>query len=369
LAAPRQVILYPFGWLISDASRNLRDNRDTMDALIPTCQKLLAGLAADLDASRAVVELYEAPGGAGGSAAPSRVIATFERAAAPPDDALTWIELPVREGGSTFSCLRIGLARGASRPRPKPWRIAQTLAELVVLLNQMHWQQASLSANQASRRILPVTEEELQRIILDIHDGPVQKLFAASSQVALMQNRLAQMPAEVRTGLETELGRLAELLQASLGEIKTTVGALRPPEFRRRPLVSVMEGLIMQHEALTGVSVALTVVGDLPPVSLPVKIALYRILQEALANAYRHANVTQLDVRLAADEGFVVMDVTDAGRGFDPPPLEGPAATEREEHIGLRGMRDRAQLVGGQFRLFSRPGRGTRIEVRVPGDA
>jgi signal transduction histidine kinase len=337
-----------------------------MDTLIPACQKLLAALAADLDASRAVIEMYVE--GGDNVATPPRIIATFERPAAPPDAALTWLELPVREGGVEFSCLRIGLGRGASRPKPKPWRIAQTLAELVVLLNQMRWQQVSLSANQASRRILPVTEEELQRIILDIHDGPVQKLFAASSQVALMQDRLAQMPAEARASLEPELNRLADLLQASLGEIKTTVGALRPPEFRRRPLVSVMEGLVMQHEALTGVNVALTVLGDLPPVSLPVKIALYRILQEALANAYRHADVAQLDVHLRADEGCVVMEVTDAGRGFDPPPLEGPTATEREEHIGLRGMRDRAQLVGGQFRLFSRPGRGTRIEVRVPGD-
>jgi signal transduction histidine kinase len=331
-----------------------------MDALLPACQELLARLATDLEASHAEVQLFAE------DSTHSRLIATYGPAQA--DEELTWLELPVREGLSRFACLRIGFGRGAARPRPKPWRIAQTLAELVVLLNQMRWQQAMLSTSQAGRRILPVTEEELQRIILDIHDGPVQKLFAASSQVAMMQTQLAQLPDSARTALEGDLARLADLLQASLGEIKTTVGTLRPPEFRRRPLVSVLRGLIMQHEALTGVRVELAVDEPVPPISLPVKIALYRILQEALSNAYRHAAVDRLDVHLCGEEGWVVMEVLDAGRGFEPPPLEGPSATEREEHIGLRGMRDRAQLVGGQFRLFSQPGQGTRVQVKVPAD-
>ncbi|MFL5374759.1 MAG: sensor histidine kinase, partial [Myxococcales bacterium] len=81
-----------------------------------------------------------------------------------------------------------------------------------------------------------------------------------------------------------------------------------------------------------------------------------------------HAEVDRLEIHLRGEDGWVVLRVSDAGRGFDPPPLEGPLATEREEHIGLRGMRDRAELVAGRFRLTSRPGEGTRIEVRVPGD-
>jgi signal transduction histidine kinase len=334
-----------------------------MDTLIPACQQLLVELATDLDASQASVQLFAE------DRPLAEPIAAYRREGATAIGELTWLELPVREGTIEFARLRIGFAPGAARPRPKPWRIAQTLAELSVLLNQAHWQQVSLSATQASRRILPVTEEELQRIILDIHDGPVQKLFAASSQVAVMQSRLEHLPASERAVFEAELSRLADLLQSSLGEIKTTVGTLRPPEFRRRPLVSVMQGLIMQHEALTGASVELEVEGELPPVSLPVKIALYRILQEALSNTYRHAGVDELNVRMAGEEHGVTMEVIDAGRGFEPPPLDGPGATEREEHIGLRGMRDRAQLVGGQFRLLSQPGRGTRIQVKVPADA
>jgi signal transduction histidine kinase len=219
----------------------------------------------------------------------------------------------------------------------------------------------------AGRRILAVTEEELQRIILDIHDGPVQKLFAALSQIELIR-RLVHSTGPGASALDEGLEKLARLLESSLAEIKTGLGTFRPPGFRRRSLVSVLRGLLMQHEAMTGMRVELRVEGEVPSVGIPVKIALYRILQEALSNATRHAQVDRLDIHLSGEDGWVALRVSDAGRGFDPPPLDGPLATEREEHIGLRGMRDRAELVSGRFKLVSRPGEGTRIEVRVPGD-
>jgi signal transduction histidine kinase len=217
----------------------------------------------------------------------------------------------------------------------------------------------------AARRILAVTEQELQRIILDIHDGPVQKLFAALSQVSLLQTRLAHGDALDAEGIVT-LNRVSDLLESSLAEIKTSIGTFRPPEFARRRLLSVIEGLIIQHEEFTGCRVDFEPRGQIPEVSLPVKIALYRILQEALSNAYRHAKVQTVIVRLAAREGKVRMDVIDDGSGFTPPPLVGPEATERAEHIGLRGMRERVALVGGEFCIDSSPGTGTHIVVEVP---
>jgi signal transduction histidine kinase len=75
------------------------------------------------------------------------------------------------------------------------------------------------------------------------------------------------------------------------------------------------------------------------------------------------------EVRLSEQAGWVVLEVIDRGRGFVPPPLDGPSATERQEHIGLRGMRDRVQLVGGQLHLISQPGQGTRVIVQVPSEA
>lgn len=219
----------------------------------------------------------------------------------------------------------------------------------------------------AARRILSVTEEELQQIILNIHDGPVQKLFAALSQLNVMQRRVSTGEAQT-DDWQTCLTRVSGLIESSLAEIKTSLGVFRPPEFARRDLLSVLEGLIMQHEEFTGCRVDFESSGETPPVSLPIKIALYRILQEALSNVNRHAGVESARVILKNEKQNVRLEVIDEGRGFAPPPLTGPEGTERSEHIGLRGMRERVSLVGGTFAVESAVGKGTHITVEVPCD-
>lgn len=214
-------------------------------------------------------------------------------------------------------------------------------------------------------RILSVTEEELSRIILDIHDGPVQYLFAALSLLTRMQHQLDDQQID-RLALQSNLNQVSLMVETSLREIKSFLGTFRPPEFHTRSLLPIIQGLVIQHEEWSGSTVELTVEALPDEISLPVKIALYRILQEALSNAYRHAGVDHHWVRLWTENDLICLQVIDKGKGFKPPPLDGPMATEREEHIGLRGMRDRVALLGGSFSLFSAPGKGTRIEVKVP---
>lgn len=217
----------------------------------------------------------------------------------------------------------------------------------------------------AAQRILPVTEEELQHIILDIHDGPVQKLFAALTQLNLLQAQMTRGSAGAAEWL-SDIRRVSGVIQESLAEVRSILGARRPPEFARRELRQMLEGLILQNAELTGMRVELEMEGEIPCVSLPVKIALYRITQEALANVYRHAGVKEAVVHLSARRDKVCLEVSDNGCGFAPPALAGPHATERAEHIGLRGMRERMSLVGGTFQVESAPGSGTRIRVEVP---
>lgn len=218
----------------------------------------------------------------------------------------------------------------------------------------------------ASRRILSVTEEELSRIVLDIHDGPVQYLFASLSLLASLQNECESQTSADTAELLPRLNRISQMVESSLHEIKSFLGTFRPPEFHKRSLLSIVEGLVIQHEQWTENTVELQTESMPDDVSLPVKIALYRILQEALSNGYRHAKVDRHWVRLWCEDDLICLEVIDKGRGFEPPPLEGPKATEREEHIGLRGMRDRVELLRGEFHLDSHPGKGTQIIVKVP---
>ena len=216
-------------------------------------------------------------------------------------------------------------------------------------------------------RLLALTEEELQRIVLDVHDGPVQYLFAALSQLTALRARLDADGAP--RAYAVSLARAAESVEAALADIRRTVSAFRAPDVAERGLAGVIEELIVGHEARTGSSVELSIDHALPPTPLATTVAVYRVVQEALSNVERHAGVKDAGVRIWTEGGRLHAEVSDAGRGFVPPALDGPDATHRPAHIGLRGMRERIALVNGALAVESRPGGGTRVRASVPLDA
>lgn len=216
----------------------------------------------------------------------------------------------------------------------------------------------------ASHRMMQVNERELQRILLDIHDGPVQHMYAALSQLDLLRRALdaaSVHDAEVAD----RIARIRTLLEGGLNEVRSFIGAFRPPEFEARALVTLLESLVLQHESMTDTEVWLDVRGRVPDVPLPVKIALYRVLQEALSNAYRHGGANRVIVHLQCverrGEARLRLSVGDNGHGFDP-----VTAPRDAKHYGLQGMQDRAEMIGGRFRLRSKPGRGAMVAVDVP---
>jgi signal transduction histidine kinase len=216
-------------------------------------------------------------------------------------------------------------------------------------------------------RLLALTEEELQRIVLDVHDGPVQCLFAALAQLTALRVRLEADGAP--SSYVAPLARAVESVEAALSDIRRTVSTFRAPDLGERGLTAVVEELVAGHEARTGSSVELTIEPELPAVSLAATVVLYRIVQEALSNVERHAGVKDAQVRVWTDGVLVHAAITDAGRGFTPPTLDGPDATNLPSHIGLRGMRERVALVNGTLSVESRPGGGTRVCAEVPLDA
>jgi signal transduction histidine kinase len=219
------------------------------------------------------------------------------------------------------------------------------------------------SAHAASRRILAATERELQRIVLDMHDGPVQDIFAAVSHLQLLERGLDQAS-------QRRVRQAILLLERTLLEIRNFIGAFRPPGFERRGLGEIIEGLTVQHETLTEQTVELQVDPEVGDCALETKIALYRILQEALANGYRHSGATKQTVRVARQDGAIALTVTDDGRGFSTRQV-----LAREEdvgveggHFGLRGIQDRVAMLGGTFSLDSSPGHGTTLAVVLPAE-
>lgn len=216
---------------------------------------------------------------------------------------------------------------------------------------------------EASLRLFAAGERELQRIVLDMHDGPVQDIFAAVSHLQLLQREVQGQPA-----LERRAEQATQLLERALHEIRTLIGVFRPPGFERRGLAAILEGLTVQHEAMTDQPVELAMDEDLPDCSLPVKIALYRILQEALANGFRHGGASRQVVSVHRVDHAVELVVQDDGRGFDPGLVLAAEEGVGVEggHFGLRGIQDRVEMLGGSFAVESAPGQGTRLRVRIP---
>jgi signal transduction histidine kinase len=113
-------------------------------------------------------------------------------------------------------------------------------------------------ARAASRRLLATSERELQRIVLDMHDGPVQDIFAALSQLQVLERALAGDPPTQQRSRQA-----VRLLERALSEIRNFIGAFRPPGFERRALGEIIEGLAVQHETLTEQGVELALPDDL----------------------------------------------------------------------------------------------------------
>src|ERR1700682_1968590 len=117
----------------------------------------------------------------------------------------------------------------------------------------------------AARRLLAVTEEELHRVVLDIHDGPVQNLFAALGQLSLVRTRLAAA-SEARESVQG-IAIAMRLLETSLDEIRAVIPSVQAPAVAERTLAEIVEELVVQHETLAGGAVTLECGTPLPPVT------------------------------------------------------------------------------------------------------
>ena len=202
------------------------------------------------------------------------------------------------------------------------------------------------------KRLLRAQEEERTHLSHELHDGLAQYLAAAQFHLAAAHESLG--PAA--PAIHQELGRVSSLLSEGAQECRRVIADLRPPELEELDLV----GALGRLAPVPGPQFRLEAVGAaaLAEVSPEVKCVLYRIAQEAVANAVRHAAAGHVVVTVAAEGGGAVLEVRDDGRGITP-----RAATERG-HYGLAVMRERAGLVGGALEVESEPGRGTTVRVR-----
>lgn len=209
----------------------------------------------------------------------------------------------------------------------------------------------------AATRTTALNERFLRRISAELHDGPAQDL-----SFALLRLDTVMHHANEREGgkLSHDLEVLEGSLKRAVSEMRAIASDLRLPELEGLSVQATLERAVRDHERRSDTRVALQLRNAPERVPLPVKITIFRIVQEALNNAFRHASGLGQRVRLEANAGSIWLEVADDGPGFVW--NEGAG----EGHLGLIGMRERVESLGGEFRLESAPGRGTRIRARLP---
>jgi signal transduction histidine kinase len=208
------------------------------------------------------------------------------------------------------------------------------------------------------RRVVAAQETERQRIARELHDATGQALTALGLGLRGAATTVRQDPDQAAQHLR----QLESLAATTLDELRHLIADLRPSHLDDLGLASTLRWYAKELCGRLPLTVTVEIVGDEYPLGQAIKIALFRITQEALNNVIKHSAASLATVRLQFSEREVYLQVTDTGQGFD---TSQPALKTRPSW-GLLGMQERAALLGGQVTVYSQPGQGTRVEVAIP---
>jgi signal transduction histidine kinase len=253
-----------------------------------------------------------------------------------------------------YLALALVVHQGSKKIISQDSELGERVRQLSALLDQNAGLHDRL--RRAAARTTALNELERRRIGSDLHDGPSQTLAFAMLRLDAVEGRLE----ESGRSDDKELGSVRGALAEALGEMRTIAAGLRTPELERAKPAEIVKRAVADHERRAGMRAAVDISGIPAGAPLATKIALYRILSEALSNAARHGQGAGVEVRVTRSGDALLAEVSDKGPGFDV------GRRPRRGHLGLAGMRERAELLGGRLELESSSGAGTRVRALLP---
>jgi len=232
------------------------------------------------------------------------------------------------------------------------------LLRLILVFNQImeHMATSRRQLRQIAVKALEAEERERGRISRELHDETAQSLA-----VLLLRLKVAGRQPELADAAPL-LGELREQIAESLEGVRRIATGLRPPQLDELGLTAALKAHVRSVADGTGATITFKGRVSDERLSWEGKLALYRIVQESMNNAVRHAEASRIDVELSQSADMVVGTVSDDGRGFDMRAL----ALQDRDGLGIFGMRERAAYVDGTVTIESRPGAGTSVRVSVP---
>jgi signal transduction histidine kinase len=218
--------------------------------------------------------------------------------------------------------------------------------------------QESAELERALSNMVRLQEEERARIAADVHDGVVQTMVGSLCE---LQAAMAHVAAD-RQLVASKQERARDLLRDSITELRRVIYDLRPITLDTAGLVPAIENLREDLEEIAGIAIGFSVIGSPCRFGPEVEIGVYRIVQEAVNNAIKHAAAGEVQVVIRFGEGELVVQVTDDGSGFSVQ----EAASPYGDHAGLIGMQERARSLGGRLTVSSQTGEGTLVKAVIP---
>ena len=207
-----------------------------------------------------------------------------------------------------------------------------------------------------SAHLQSVREEERTRMAREIHDELGQSLTALKMDVSWLNRRFLKED----TAFKSKLASMEEVIDQTIETVQKLSGELRPGLLDDLGLAAAIEWQAEEFQNRTGIECEVSLSPEETVLNRDQSTTMFRIFQETLTNIIRHARATKVEVRLEEENGSIVLEVTDNGRGITDPEISDPKS------FGLIGMRERVEFLDGEVTIVGSPGKGTRIRVTLP---
>ncbi|MDQ0218428.1 histidine kinase [Peribacillus cavernae] len=206
-------------------------------------------------------------------------------------------------------------------------------------------------------KIIEAQEEERKKLSREIHDGPAQMLANVMMRSDLIERVYRERGANKALD---EIRSLKTMVRNALYEVRRIIYDLRPMALDDLGLIPTLKKYLQTTEEYnSGVHLSFTNLGEEKRLPSEMEVALFRLVQEAVQNALKHANPEHIQVKLTMMKEMITVTVKDNGKGFD-------STMEKEGSFGLMGMKERVELLDGEMTIDSHPGAGTLVFIQVP---
>ena len=209
-----------------------------------------------------------------------------------------------------------------------------------------------------SGKLLHAQDEERRKVARELHDG----IGTYVSGLSLVLGKMRTFLNENNPEHQKAVTECRELIHAAAGEIRSISYLLHPPTMEEMGLGSTLEWLVRGFSGRSGITISLQLAEDMGRLKAETELTIFRVTQEALNNVYRHSGSSTAAVRLFQESDEVVLEVADCGRGLPPR----AAGSDPDFTVGISGMRERVEELGGKFSIESVAGEGCTVRAALP---